>query len=486
MCGYRFYWLRGGRYYGVIASIITLMLAGCANQNNVEKKDLLTARIEMDHGASMPALRLLRRYVSNHPEDVPTLLALARANAQLRRYQPAVLLYQDVLRQDPSNVEAHKGLARVMLHTNPQEAVKELKELSVQASRDPKVWVDLGIAYDTVGDHQSAQAAYYQAMKLDPLLLSAQVNLALSYALSGRYDLAYDTLEPLARSGDATPKISADFAYIRKMLAQQHGVAFPNTPSNISSDIPSNMSLESASPTSQPEFSEDMYSTQMTSRRRRAQRLLQKYFRPSKNQIVINDGGGNAQPLQTVQPSQISLQSSPRGPVQEETLARVPSPQQTQQPASSHIDSMPPSMLETSGGFGNSGESFTAQPVPIKPDSIKTDAIKPVSIQSEPISSTPITPVPITPTPITKSEAQQGQSTERQPPLATEIPLSASSQQLSQHSLPMGAQTAASQAEQNSQTSQNVQSSQNSSPQMFDGQEITTIRIDHSYVPPKR
>ena len=393
MRGYRFYWLRGGRYYGVIAGIMTLMLAGCANQSSIEKKDLLTARIEMDHGVSMPALRLLRRYVSNHPEDVPTLLALARANAQLRRYQPAVLLYQDVLRQDPSNIEAHKGLARVMLHTNPQEAVKELKELSVQAPRDPKVWVDLGIAYDTVGDHQLAQAAYYQAMKLDPLLLSAQVNLALSYALSGRYDLAYDTLEPLARSGDATPKISADFAYIRKMLAQQqHGVISPNTPSNISSNIPSNASLESASPTSQPAFSEDMYPTQMTLRRRRAQRLLQRYFRqtPSKNRIIIGDGGGNAQPLQTAQPSQISLQSSPRGTVQEETLARVPSPQQTQKPTSSPTDSMPPSMLETSGSFENSGESFTAQPVPIKPVPIKEDAIKPVSIQSEPISSTPI------------------------------------------------------------------------------------------------
>ncbi|MBO6037262.1 MAG: tetratricopeptide repeat protein [Acetobacter sp.] len=472
MCGYRFYWLRGGRYYGVIASIITLMLAGCANQNNVEKKDLLTARIEMDHGVSMPALRLLRRYVSNHPEDVPTLLALARANAQLRRYQPAVLLYQDVLRQDPSNVEAHKGLARVMLHTNPQEAVKELKELSVQASRDPKVWVDLGIAYDTVGDHQSAQAAYYQAMKLDPLLLSAQVNLALSYALSGRYDLAYDTLEPLARSGDATPKISADFAYIRKMLAQQHGVAFPNTPSNISSDIPSNTSLESASPTSQPEFSEDMYSTQMTSRRRRAQRLLQKYFRPSKNQIIINDGGGNAQPLQTVQPSQISLQSSPRGPVQEETLARVPSPQQTQQPASSsRVDSMPPSVLETSGSFGNSGESFAAQPMPIKPDSIKTDAIKPVSIQSDPISSTPITPVPIT-----KGEAQQGRSTERQPPLATEMPISASSNNFI---IPSVARQVSFKQNKIHKLSQMVKVRKVLSP-------ITTVHIDHSYVPSKR
>lgn len=229
-----------------VALFLVGFTAGCTSTaDSVEHRDLLTARVELDNGAPMPALRILRRYVSNHPEDVPTLLELARANAQLLRYQPAILLYQDALRKDPSNVEAKKGLARIMLHTNPQEALKELKDLSLQAPHDPKVWVDLGIAYDTVGNHKAAQEAYYQAMKLDPLLVPAQVDLALSYVLSGNYSLAYETLYPLAVSGDATPKIRSDFVYVRRMLEihqQPNDVvdessSLPASPSMISSDM---------------------------------------------------------------------------------------------------------------------------------------------------------------------------------------------------------------------------------------------------------
>ena len=244
--------VRGGGLVGVrkgfwvcAALFLVGLTAGCATESAVEQKDLLTAHVELDNGAPMPALRILRRYISNHPEDVPTLIELARANLQLRRFQPAILLYQDALRRDPSNIEAQKGLARVMLHTNPQEALKELKNLSLQAPRNAKVWVDLGIAYDTVGNHKAAQEAYYQAMKLNPLLIPAQVNLSLSYVLSGNYDLAYQTLYPLAVSGDATPRIRADFDYVSKMLEihrQPNGTVDENVssspaPSLLSSDM---------------------------------------------------------------------------------------------------------------------------------------------------------------------------------------------------------------------------------------------------------
>ena len=244
--------VRGGGLVGVrkgfwvcAALFLVGLTAGCATESAVEQKDLLTAHVELDNGAPMPALRILRRYISNHPEDVPTLIELARANLQLRRFQPAILLYQDALRRDPSNIEAQKGLARVMLHTNPQEALKELKNLSLQAPRNAKVWVDLGIAYDTVGNHKAAQEAYYQAMKLNPLLIPAQVNLSLSYVLSGNYDLAYQTLYPLAVSGDATPRIRADFDYVSKMLeihqqssgAIDENISSPSAPSMLSSDM---------------------------------------------------------------------------------------------------------------------------------------------------------------------------------------------------------------------------------------------------------
>ena len=107
------------------------------------------------------------------------------------------------------------------------------------------MWVDLGIAYDTVGNHKAAQEAYYQAMKLDPLLVPAQVDLSLSYVLSGNYILAYQTLYPLAVSEDATPKIRADFDYVRQMLDIHQQSSSGTVDGNVSSSpLPSMLSSD--------------------------------------------------------------------------------------------------------------------------------------------------------------------------------------------------------------------------------------------------
>ena len=204
----------------VAGCAVALLLAGCATDKAGEK-DLKTAQVEMDNGAPMAALELLRRHVQSHPEDVPTLLALGRANAQLGRYQPAILFFQDALDKDHNCVDALKGLARIDLQLNPAKALERLEDMSRRFPHDAQIWTDLGIARDFAGRHKAARDAYFQAMKLDPLLISAQSNLGLSYAISGRYDSARFMLQPLAASADATPKIRANLAYAQLMAGDE-------------------------------------------------------------------------------------------------------------------------------------------------------------------------------------------------------------------------------------------------------------------------
>lgn len=201
---------------GLIAGLLVI-LGGCSADRKNEQKDLKTAKVEMDNGAPMAALKLLQHRVQSHPEDIPTLLALGRANADLGRYQPAILFFKDVLAKDHDSVEAMKGLARIDLRLMPDRALTRLQDMARRFPRDPQIWTDLGVAYDYAGQHKQAQTAYYTAMKLDPLLIAAQSNLGFSYALNGQYDSALFMLSPLAASPDATPKIRANLAYAQFM-----------------------------------------------------------------------------------------------------------------------------------------------------------------------------------------------------------------------------------------------------------------------------
>ena len=73
---------------------------------------------------------------------------------------------------------------------------------------------DLGIARDLLGRHQDAQAAYRQAIGLEASMSGAQVNLALSLAMSGRADDAAPLLRPLASAPNASRSPRHDLAAV--------------------------------------------------------------------------------------------------------------------------------------------------------------------------------------------------------------------------------------------------------------------------------
>src|SRR4051812_9560354 len=83
-----------------------------------------------------------------------------------------------------------------------------LEPLSVAYSetpQDPKVLQLLGVADDFAGRHATAQAYYARGLELLPGDRGLSVNLALSLALSGRYEDAVAVLSPLALGPAGTP-----------------------------------------------------------------------------------------------------------------------------------------------------------------------------------------------------------------------------------------------------------------------------------------
>jgi Flp pilus assembly protein TadD len=83
---------------------------------------------------------------------------------------------------------------------------------------------DLGIARDLLGRHAEAQAAYRLAVGAAPGSHAAEVNLALSLALSGHAAEGAQLLRPLIANPDASPRAKQDMAAVAA-LAEDRSTA---------------------------------------------------------------------------------------------------------------------------------------------------------------------------------------------------------------------------------------------------------------------
>jgi Flp pilus assembly protein TadD len=101
---------------------------------------------------------------------------------------------------------SNRGAELVQARQN-KEALAELDIAVKLAPALPQAWVNLGVARRRVGDLGGAEAAYRQALDVDPDHLSAYHNLVGLYRLQGRNDPAGSILDMLDRRANRNPFI---------------------------------------------------------------------------------------------------------------------------------------------------------------------------------------------------------------------------------------------------------------------------------------
>ena len=196
------------------AGLICLLLCSCGTSEEMSQtqRDLRVADVELASGATSAALQIAGSVVAQHPNDAEALIRLASAQSEAGEDEAAENSFRRALHSDCDSLPAQFGLARLHLKSDPAQASQELTELSARAPDNPRVLTDLGVAYDLTARHGEAQAVYRQALALSPGLVSAQVDLGLSLALSNHVDQALAILGPIAQSSDAPPKVRQDYA----------------------------------------------------------------------------------------------------------------------------------------------------------------------------------------------------------------------------------------------------------------------------------
>ena len=192
------------------------MLAGCATQTGpragLDAADLKVASIELSTGSPQAALEVLQQHLAGNPRDAAALVMAGDAQSALGEADVAGASYRQALAISPGLLNASLGIAKLKLAREPAAATLEFAALAARYPHDARIWTDLGVSYDLQSQSDEAQRCYRRAMSEDASLISAQVDLGLSLALSGRSAEGVPLLRAIAARPQSSPRMRQDLA----------------------------------------------------------------------------------------------------------------------------------------------------------------------------------------------------------------------------------------------------------------------------------
>lgn len=207
---------------------LVLGLAGCADSGSSNltfgTPGLSVADAALRGGSPQVALQVTVGILARSPDNVEALAVRGDALTMLGQFDDAAASFSRALQRDRSSVRAKTGLGRLRLATNPAEAEILFLEVLQSNPRDTTALNNLGIARDLQGRHQDAQLVYRQALGINPDMAAGQINLALSFAMSGQGANAIRLIQPLASSPNASMKVRHDYAAVLAMSGRREEV----------------------------------------------------------------------------------------------------------------------------------------------------------------------------------------------------------------------------------------------------------------------
>ncbi|MFM5923733.1 MAG: SPOR domain-containing protein [Novosphingobium sp.] len=140
--------------------------------------------------------------LARNPQDVDALVEAGQASLELGDGQAAIGFYQRALELQPANARVKTGLAGAyVLNEDPFTAIELFDQAERAGPIPPERVSDRGLAFDLVGDPQTAQVYYRQALAAGPDDETLR-RLAISQAISRDRKGMDQTLAPLLQRQD--------------------------------------------------------------------------------------------------------------------------------------------------------------------------------------------------------------------------------------------------------------------------------------------
>ncbi len=188
--------LSGAYYHFAMGRLYAEMAGASANQNqNIAK-----------------AVQHYQEALKLDPKSGMILEELTDIYMQTGRMQDAVNQAEDLLKQDPENLEARRTLGRIYTRmiSNPQDtrvneamvrnAIDQYQQITAKDPKDAESWVMLGKLERVTNDAAGAEKAFNGALAVDPDNEDALTGLALLYSDQG------DTAKAIEKLKTATAK----------------------------------------------------------------------------------------------------------------------------------------------------------------------------------------------------------------------------------------------------------------------------------------
>ncbi len=158
--------------------------------------------------------RVLRDWLTKHPEDAGTRLLLAQYYLESKRNPRAVEQYEKVRKAYPTNVTALNNLAWIYIEQHNPKALELAKRAYKLAPDSANVADTYGWALIAAKQPKTALPILAKAAKAAPKVPDIQYHLAVAQAHTGDHTGARATLEALRKSGaDFADKPAAEKLY---------------------------------------------------------------------------------------------------------------------------------------------------------------------------------------------------------------------------------------------------------------------------------
>ncbi|WP_234033107.1 SPOR domain-containing protein [Erythrobacter rubeus] len=136
--------------------------------------------------------------LAKRPKSVDALIDAGEASVKVGDLDAAIGFYGRAEDLSPNNPRIKLGMASVYLRSGrPVDALPLFAAAQSAGAQARDLLSDRGLAFDLVGDSESAQAAYKRAITLNPDDVEVRRRLALSYAITGNRTGFEDMLRPM-------------------------------------------------------------------------------------------------------------------------------------------------------------------------------------------------------------------------------------------------------------------------------------------------
>lgn len=174
---------------------------------------LWLAELFRELGSDSLAIKALADGIPHEPRSTHLPTALASLHAQRANYRRAAELWQDVLRLNPKNLQAHMELAKCLVRDGQQEAAKvAIGDASHLAPEAPAAQMDVAGLHRMIGNLRAAGETWTRLRADKAAGPSASLALALAHLHAGEHAEAHEELRAAGAEPEAQPAVLAVLA----------------------------------------------------------------------------------------------------------------------------------------------------------------------------------------------------------------------------------------------------------------------------------